>query len=385
MKKKLLIVYSKMIVGGSTTSLLSMLQEMDYSQYEVDLLLLEKGGVLDRQIPSVVNIIDNTYLQINKKTLSYAFAFGKAYLKSVIKKNPLIRSQIMSRELTKNQPILEKQYDAAIAYLEFWPSNYVHMNVRATKKILWLHVDYLGAKLDMKYDEKMYMDTDAIVVVSKECEQNLRKLLPSKDDIHTINNIISAKTIINLAKDYSPEEGFYNSDITFVTVARIVFNHKGYDRGVHAFKKMKEFYPDKTFKWLIIGDGPDKAKLEEMINTAGLESDIILLGEMTNPHPYVRMSDIFFLPSRYEGKPMSVTEAQMNGIVPFVTDYASAKSQICHMKDGLICENNDQAIIDMMSRVFSGEIDLNLLKKNVSQTDYSNHDEIDKLYELLSH
>lgn len=82
MKKKLLIVYSKMIVGGSTTSLLSLLNELDYSQYDVDLLLLEKGGVLDRQIPSAVNVIDNFYLKINKKTLSYAFAFGKAYLKA---------------------------------------------------------------------------------------------------------------------------------------------------------------------------------------------------------------------------------------------------------------------------------------------------------------
>ena len=383
MKKKLLIVYSKMIVGGSTTSLLSLLNELDYSQYDVDLLLLEKGGVLDRQIPSAVNVIDNFYLKINKKTLSYAFAFGKAYLKSMIKKNPLIRSQIMSREMTKKQPILEKQYDVAIAYLEFWPSSYVHANVRATKKILWLHVDYLGAKLDMKYDKKMYMDADAVVVVSKECEQNLRKLLPAKGDIHTIYNILSAKTISGLAQDYSPEEGYCNSAMTFVTVARIVFNHKGHDRGVHAFQKMKERYPDKTFKWLIIGDGPDKAKLEELISEAGLENEIILLGEMTNPHPYVRKSDIFFLPSRYEGKPMSVTEAQMNGIVPFVTDYASAKGQISHMKDGLICENNDQAIIDMMSRVFAGEIDLDSLKKNVSKTDYSNREEIEKLYELM--
>lgn len=80
---------------------------------------------------------------------------------------------------------------------------------------------------------------------------------------------------------------------------------------------------------------------------------------------------------------MSVTEAQMNGIVPFVTNYASAKGQISHMKDGLICENNDQAIIDMMSRVFSGGINLDSLKKNVSQTDYSNRDEINKLYELM--
>lgn len=59
MKRSLLIVYSKMIVGGSTTSLLSLLHELDYGQYDVDLLLYEKGGVLDGQIPPAVNVLDN--------------------------------------------------------------------------------------------------------------------------------------------------------------------------------------------------------------------------------------------------------------------------------------------------------------------------------------
>lgn len=383
MKKSLLIVYSKMIVGGSTTSLLSLLNEIDYSEYEVDLLLMEKGGALDSQIPSEVNVLDNTFLQVNKKTLSYIFSFGKAYLKSKICENHLIRSQIMSEKLARSQQMLEKKYDVAIAYLEFWPSNYVHLKVNAAKKILWLHVDYLGAKLDIKYDEKMYREADAVVVVSKECESNLRKILPDKGNIYTIHNILSAKTILGLAKEYSPEENIYNANITFVTVARIVFSHKGYDRGINTFEKMKKMHPNKTFKWLIIGDGPDRAKLEEMIKNAGLENEIILLGEIINPHPYVKKADIFFLPSRYEGKPMAVTEAQMNGVVPFVTDYASAKGQIRNMQDGLICENNDDAIVDMMSRIFSGEINLDLMKKEVSQTDYSNREEINRLYELL--
>lgn len=384
MKKNLLIVYSKMIVGGSTTSLLSLLNEFDYSQYNIDLLLYEKGGVLEDQIPANVNILDNAFLRTKKNNFFYTVTFIRSYINSKIHRNPLIRSQLMSQELAKHQPKLEKNYDAAIAYMEFWPSNYVYQKIDASRKLLWLHCDYKGTGLSPKYDKRMYSNVDAVVTVSEACNDNFKELFLSVNSVFTIHNILSSKTILSLAQSFEPNEELYRADFIFITVARIDFNSKGHDRGVHTFKKMKELYPDKTFKWLIIGDGSDRAKLEKIINNAGLENEIILLGEMTNPHPYVRKSDIFFLPSRYEGKPMSVTEAQMNGVVPFVTNYASAKGQINHMKDGLICDNDDQAIIDMMSRVFSGEIDLNTLKKNVSQADYSNREEINKLYELLS-
>jgi len=384
MKKSLLIVYSKMIVGGSTTSLLSLLNEIDYSQYDVDLLLYERGGVLDDQIPSSVNMLDNTFLRTEKKKISYKVAFFRSYINSKIHRNPLIRSQLMSQKLAKSQPTLEKKYDVAIAYLEFWSSNYVHQKVSAEKKIFWLHCDYKGTGLDPKYDRDMYEKADAVITVSKACEDNFKELFPSVKRVFTIHNILSYKTVEGLANSFSPDENLYGTDFVFVTVARIDFISKGHDRGVNVFQKIKAMYPDKTFKWLIIGDGLDRTKLEELIKNAGLENEIVLLGEKTNPHPYVKKADIFFLPSRYEGKPMSVTEAQMNGIVPFVTNYASAKGQIRHMQDGLICENDDQAITDMMNRVFSGKIDLDSLKKNVSQTDYSNRDEINKLYELLA-
>ena len=382
MKKKLLVVYSKMIVGGSTTSLLSLLNEFDYQKYDIDLLLLERGGVLDKMIPKEVNILDNSYLYSKKRSLSYKIIFCGAYLKSKLYRNPLIRSQIMSKQLAKSQPVIDKVYDTAIAYLEFWPSNYIHQKVNAKQKVLWLHVDYLGTKLDMKYDEKMYREANAIITVSEECRDNLKKFLP-KGNIFCIHNILSSKIVKNFAHEYEPDEKLYNADIVFVTVARIDFNHKGHDRGVATLKRMKKEFSGKTFKWLIIGDGPDRMQLDELVKTLGLDKEIVLLGEMINPHPYVKKADIFFLPSRYEGKPMSVTEAQMNGAVPFVTNYASAKGQVRHMEDGIICDNNDESIYEMMKKIFSGEINLATIKKEILQTDYSNLEEIEKIYKIL--
>ena len=384
MKKSLLIVYSKMIIGGSTTSLLSLLNEIDYDKYDVDLLLMEKGGVLDAKIPEKVNILDNNFLHIKKKPLSYKAIFLGTYVKSKLCKNHLIRSQVMSRQLAKIQPGLEKKYDAAIAYLEFWPSNYVHQKINAKKKILWVHCDYKGTGLTPKHDRQMYSDVDTVVTVSDACRSNFKGLFPTAKSVVTAHNLLSVKSVSALADTFTPDAELYGAEVVFVTVARIDFAAKGYDRGVMAFQKMKQLHPDKNFKWLIIGDGPDRGRLEDLIRNAGLDNEILLLGAKTNPHPYIKKADVFFLPSRYEGKPMAVTEAQMNGVVPFVTNYASATDQISHMQDGLICDNSDEAIVQMMDKLLSGDIDLSKMKQEISQKDYSNHEEINKIYDLLN-
>ena len=48
-KKKVLIAYGGMVVGGSTTALLSMLKEWNFEKYDVDLILYDRGFPLDRK------------------------------------------------------------------------------------------------------------------------------------------------------------------------------------------------------------------------------------------------------------------------------------------------------------------------------------------------
>lgn len=53
------------------------------------------------------------------------------------------------------------------------------------------------------------------------------------------------------------------------------------------------------------------------------------------------------------------------------------------MVDGLICDNNDEALYKMVERVVLGEVDIIAMKKRLLETDYSNKEEIEKVYNLL--
>lgn len=91
-------------------------------------------------------------------------------------------------------------------------------------------------------------------------------------------------------------------------VGRLV-PQKGFDILTEAFQKIASQVPD--LHCLIIGEGEDKEKLSAQIRNAGLENRIHLLGyrDRQNVLSIVKSSDIFIMPSRYEGTPIALLEA----------------------------------------------------------------------------
>ena len=88
---------------------------------------------------------------------------------------------------------------------------------------------------------------------------------------------------------------------------------KGFDILIEAFAQIAAQVPD--LYCLIIGDGEDREKLSTQIRAAGLEKRIRLLGYQDRPKAMsvLKSSDIFVMPSRYEGTPIALLEAAALG------------------------------------------------------------------------
>ena len=71
------------------------------------------------------------------------------------------------------------------------------------------------------------------------------------------------------------------------------------------------------------------------------------------------------MPSYFEGKPVSVTEAQILGLVPVVTNYSSAKEQIVNGIDGLIVNNNEENILAGLKYLIEQPKELQRLKEGL--------------------
>ena len=92
---------------------------------------------------------------------------------------------------------LEKEYDAAIGYLEKSSIYFVVDKVKSKKKIGWIHTNYTNSGMDPNFDQPYFNQLDHIVTVSEECAKSLKEnFLSIENKVRVIYNIVSP-TIIN--------------------------------------------------------------------------------------------------------------------------------------------------------------------------------------------
>lgn len=75
-----------------------------------------------------------------------------------------------------------------------------------------------------------------------------------------------------------------------------------------------------NIKLLIIGDGPNYFEINKMISQLDLKDKVLLLGNISNVADYLSASDLFVMPSKFEGLGISAVEAQMNGLYTLCSD-----------------------------------------------------------------
>lgn len=376
-KRDILIACPPLDAGGVTASLLALLHSVDYEKYNIDLIPMRLSGEYLDMIPQEVTLLEpalseNIYwLAKMRKLFSYmirgflVYRFfykrtrGKSYKNGDFQlMSGLARSNTARR--------LKKRYYAAVGYMEGFENAYIVKKVQAEKKIGYVHVDYINAGLDPVLDRGIFKKLDNIVLVSQDNKAAFERVFPEfAEKTAVVENIILEDTIRERAKE--PPEDFKpgKDTLNIVTAARLVIKHKGLDRAVKALARLRgEGY---AVKWYVFGEGEDKERLRDMIREYSLEEDFVLMGGRKNVYPYVVRGDLFALPSRYEGKPIAVIEAQILLTVPVVTEYASAREQIEDNVDGLVLENSDEAIYYGIKRILDEDGLLERLRGNLKK------------------
>jgi len=389
--KKLLFVYQAMVVGGSTTSLLSILNRLDYSKYDVDLLLTVNSGELLDMIPAQVKLLEPILKYTDRKQeyfhrlISPRYMFHYLKSKKIAKRTGVARraSQYMEMMDTEFFREVNNEYDVAVSFLEGITCHFVARHIKAKRKIAWIHINYIDAKFDPQYDLATMSMFDSIVLVSDECKNSFSKAFPPLANKTVVLENILTKDYVQNRADSSFDITVDNSKINLVTVCRVTFESKGLDRVVKVFSKLNQENRIGNVCWYIVGDGDDMMSLKSMITEAKLGNCIKLLGMKNNPYPYLKNMSMFFLPSRREGKPMVVTEAFMMGLPALVTEYSSAREQVRDGVDGIIVDNSEEGIYEGLKRIIENPEIITELHENVIQTDYSNVEEMKKVEQLI--
>ncbi|MBK0420497.1 CDP-glycerol glycerophosphotransferase family protein [Leucobacter sp. CSA2] len=111
----------------------------------------------------------------------------------------------------------------------------------------------------------------------------------------------------------------------FVTTARLA-GAKNQASQIRAFARVHADHPETRL--VIIGHGPLRQELEELIAELSLEGKAFLTGELSNPFAVMARSDCFVLSSRYEGQPMVLLEAAVCGLPIVSTAFATVEDAL---------------------------------------------------------
>ncbi len=109
----------------------------------------------------------------------------------------------------------------------------------------------------------------------------------------------------------------------------------------------------------------------------------MLLGKKENPYPYIKACDIYVQPSRYEGKSITVREAQILCKPVIVTNYPTASSQIQDGVDGIIVPMDVDACAQEMVEFIRDKEGQARVVEYLETHDYGNEEEIEKIYQLV--
>lgn len=394
MKKKILIIMPSMFIGGAERSLLGLLEQFDFEKYDVDLFLKRHEGEFLSHIPPKVNLLAEkekyrTFDVPIKGLLKTQPLFAAARIMSKLalrlhclftgeKPGVWMGMQYTSKFLCPLLPRIEGEYDAAISFLGV--PDILLKKVSAKIKIAWNHTDYRILGPCKKYDRKIYSKLDYIVSVSDRCTNQFLSVYPQlKEKAVTVENIISRETVYRFSEE-SVSDFPHEDSIKLLSVGRFS-EAKNFDNVPEICRLVGQ--QGLNVKWYLVGYGGDEQLIRDKIAEAGMEEYVIILGKKENPYPYIRQCDLYVQPSRYEGKAVTVREAQILGKPVVITAFATSASQLMDGVDGVIVPMDNEGCANGIAAVLQNQELQNRLMENTKKTDYTNSAEIEKLYRMV--
>lgn len=393
MKKiKVLFMINSLGLGGAEKSLISLLQLLNYEKFEVDLQMMNFGGIFENLLPKEVHILpDLDYSEFSKQSfikqicsfnLQFLFARFHTTL-SLLKNNKsghnLHDAQAYWRGCKNAYGLHPNKYDVAIAWGQGTPTHYVASKVRAVKKYAWINANYELAGHNKEFDREYYAVYDKNICVSNELATLFKKVFPEyADKLEVILDIKNPNIIMSMsqAQIQLPK----SAQVTIVTVGR--YNpQKNYLLALEAAVELQK--RGLNFVWYAVGEGPDRKVLEQKIEEYDMQERFILLGAKSNPYPYIKAADVYVQTSAFEGYCLTLAEARMLNKPCVTTNFDVVYEQIIQRENGLVVEMNPIAVADGIIEILDNEILRNHIIEYLKKEKKGNIEEIKKVEALL--
>ena len=394
-KENILIYYGNLARNGITSSLKSLLMNVDYKKYncyityDVSLAKSNKEQLLD--LPSYVN-----YIAINSNTIMTIKDNIKFYLyrANVIKLNRIIDEikNIYSLDIYRLFPGMK--VNTAIQFGGYDFRKIFLFSAFSSNKVIYVHSNMLDEiktrnrqhRPTLEYAYNVY---DKVAVVSDILTDSVSEISKKDDNIYEAKNVIDYKTILDKSKLDIEFDSFTtcNKSIDelksilksknkkFITIGRYSIE-KGHDRLINSFNNI--YKDNKNIYLIIIGGHGDKYNdTVKLVNSLECKNNIVLIKNISNPYNILSKCNYFVLPSYYEGFGLVLAEADIVGL-PIVSTNLDGPRSFLDKNHGVMVDNSEEGILEGMKMLLNNEV-------KVMGVDYKKYNEeaMNEFYKLL--
>ncbi|MCQ2238172.1 MAG: glycosyltransferase [Bacteroidaceae bacterium] len=379
-KRKICFITNSLFSVGGVQRVLAVVASKLAEQYDVTILTLEDHPNCDKSIYDLnkteINFIFFRFPRLSiweEKTHKIVSGLYKHYLP----KN-LLTSNIYSKSSFPNtlrgaliDCLNDKHFDVIVGVHGGISMKIatIRKQLNAKKVIGWMHncydaffvnkpAYYEGLKDHFKWQMRKL---DDFIVLSHSDAQSFRK------------NLGLQPTVIYNPLTLTPGEVCNTKAKKFLTIGRMVPLHKGFDILIKAFAIFAQKNQDWTLD--IVGDGPEKEKVEEIIHKYNLDSRITIHPFTNQIQRYYSAASIYILSSRWEGMPLVLAEAMAHGL-PIISSDISISKELLNNKTfaQLFPNGNFEKLSECMLNMIHSDLETKSkesLKKSEDYNDFS--------------
>lgn len=306
-------------VGGAEKMLLELISNIDIKRYEIKVFIIKKNfkSIYDEKIQNTkIN-----FVYLNKKTKLFFDVFTMMRLTKQLKyfKPNIIHSHLKS-------------------------SSFIMLYKLLNKSVKWIHTIHTQASNDTKYLRKftmgyLYRHKYIIpVAVSNSVKESANKEYNLTEEVQVINNGVSIEEFVCQNK-------IYNEAIQLLHIGRFekVKNHRYL---IKEFDKFFKTYP--MARLSLIGDGPLKEEIRQAVKRRGLATVVNFIGLTEDVASYLRKTDIFVLPSLFEGLSLSLIEAMAAGCAIIASNVGGNSELVDNFENGYLIDNKPNQLFEKL-------------------------------------
>lgn len=398
-KPRLFISMHYLETGGAETSLIGLLHALDPARVEVDLFLHAHRGNLMGLIPQWVRLLPEVpAYAVVEAPMVEALRRGHPlvvaarvlarlrYTLYAWRKRPADGSALLGyvgRCVTPLLPSLRRfgRYDLAISFLT--PHDVVLRKVRASRKLCWIHTDYSQIDVNARLELPVWRAYDRIASISPDVGRTFLGVFPSlRDKLVEIGNVVSSSLVRERAmQEATPVEMVRRGGETLLLTIGRYCPAKRLEAIPTLCRLLVERGHD--VRWFIMGYGGGEALVHEAVARERMEQRVTLLGKRDNPYPYIQACDWYVQPSRYEGKSVTVREAQILCKPVIITAYPTASSQVVHGVDGFIVPMPVPECAEAIHQLLCDAGSRKAVTRHLAAHDYGTESEAAKVLDLI--